>query len=287
MKPGTIEGIQRRLGRLEAAFEQQGIAPAAAPADAPADGPDSGQPASSTSSDLQNLVALFVKELQSVRKEPAAGSGQLSAPTPTPGEHDTARPRPTRTQDYHEEDSYNQGQARSPKRRRIDGGLADEDDGLTAGLTSQPFQDVLQPLPTGAALTAMIHTYFIHIHPWIPMIQEHRFRNRLSDPQERPKLDLILYAMLVSTNCHSKNPALEPRQLEQVRNWIVSEGIGAFSVEALQALTIIAFVDVSFLRALPPFGLNTVLTRRRSEMARDPKPGPSSAHSREPPSISS
>lgn len=250
MKPGTIEGIQRRLGRLEQAFEQHGslsVAPeeaGLAPTGGPGEGPSAGAPpqglGASASNDLQNLLALFVTELQ---------KASASHPPTATAAGAAARHKGTSGVDHVEQENYSW--PRSPKKRRLDRSL---NHGGVLGTTNSPaasprFHDGLLPtLPRGPALEAMIRTYFTHIHPWIPMIQEKRFRDRLSDPHDRPKLDLILYAMLVSTASFCEDlQDYETRQIEQSRAWIVSSGIGAFSVEALQALTIVAFIDVSLL----------------------------------------
>ena len=78
------------------------------------------------------------------------------------------------------------------------------------------------------------------------MIHQRRFRDRLGDPG----LDLLLHAMFFAASKFMELEATTglyetPWTSERTRAWIVSVAMGSLSVEHLQALTIIAFTDVS------------------------------------------
>lgn len=96
----------------------------------------------------------------------------------------------------------------------------------------------------------MLKSYFNHVHPWIPIIHEGRFRRRLDDDAERDKLHLVLQSMILIASRYIEdedisNPFLRSAdESENHRDWVVSKAMKHLSVENLQALLIIAFNDV-------------------------------------------
>lgn len=103
-------------------------------------------------------------------------------------------------------------------------------------------------LPSQKIIDESVSLYFSHIHPWIPMIHQRRFRDRLGDPS----LDLLLHAMIFAASKFIEQGDITgaglydgPWTSERTRAWVVSIAMGSLSVEHLQALTIIAFTDVS------------------------------------------
>ena len=131
----------------------------------------------------------------------------------------------------------------SSKRRRIDDGSIsgasnvnrDEQDGATS-----------PSLPPPRELDAILDAYFACIHPWIPMLHQTRFRRRLADPQERPKLDVVLHAMvLVASRFVSDYQYVMAANPARLRTWVVSTAMDCMSVESLQAIIMLAFNDVS------------------------------------------
>lgn len=79
------------------------------------------------------------------------------------------------------------------------------------------------------------------------MLQENRFKKRLNDPVVKPKLFIILQAMIVSTIRYIDSPdlrAMPVQELEARQNWVVVHAMSSLVVESLQALTIIAFSNV-------------------------------------------
>lgn len=68
------------------------------------------------------------------------------------------------------------------------------DDGTLSSPTSW---DPSQPLPDDL-VNSLVEVYFERVHPWIPMLHVHRFRQDLANPSKRPGLSTILHAI---TSC--------------------------------------------------------------------------------------
>jgi hypothetical protein len=105
-------------------------------------------------------------------------------------------------------------------------------------------------LPAPELVDAVINVYFSHVHPWIPMLHEIKFRQRLSDPTQQSRIAVILHAMVVSSLrfvdtdiIFNKRDIL--RLTERSRNWVILNALDCLSVESLQSLVIIVFNDVS------------------------------------------
>ncbi|PLB44151.1 hypothetical protein P170DRAFT_458845 [Aspergillus steynii IBT 23096] len=120
----------------------------------------------------------------------------------------------------------------SAKRRRTN------DVGLHPSFTSSN----MPPLPDDTLLISALETYFCHVHPWMPIIHEARFRRRLEDDAERDKLHLVIHSIVLVASRHERHDGAASR--EDVRDWIVSQAMKQSSAEALQALVIIAYNDI-------------------------------------------
>jgi hypothetical protein len=112
------------------------------------------------------------------------------------------------------------------------------------------FKNTISSLPPGALLEAVIDAYFSQVHPWIPMLHEASFRQRLSDEEHESKLEVILHAMVVAALrfVDTDITIQESYMLQlakQSRDWVMLNGMNSLSVENLQGLTIVAFDDVS------------------------------------------
>ncbi|KAF5230067.1 hypothetical protein FANTH_13997 [Fusarium anthophilum] len=110
---------------------------------------------------------------------------------------------------------------------------------------------VNQPgLPDDVILDQVVDAYFRHIHPWIPMIHEARFRKRRQDHGDDRCLLPVLQAMILSASHHvpRRDTAEIAQSLigdqEDVRDWVVSKATKSLTVENLQALIIICFRDI-------------------------------------------
>lgn len=113
-----------------------------------------------------------------------------------------------------------------------------------------------QPLlPDGIALDHILDAYFRQVHPWMPMIHEARFRRRLREHGDETKLLPLLQAIVLISYRHvsRKDIAESVHSMlggQDMRDWIVAKATKSLSVENLQALIIVCFHDVGFLRRM-------------------------------------
>ncbi|CRK40054.1 hypothetical protein BN1723_004680 [Verticillium longisporum] len=157
MKAGAIENLHRRLDALERTVSQQASRPPErdpAPASLAAP-PVGGASRSDGDRNPYDILSFFARELQRFNNE------RPDVTPPQPPRHDERRPPQPRA-----------------KRRRGD---SSED-------IRVPIRLNVPSLPDGDVLDGVLRAYFAHVHPWIPMIHEGRFRRRLADPDEHPRL---------------------------------------------------------------------------------------------------
>lgn len=128
------------------------------------------------------------------------------------------------------------------KRRRRD--LDEAHDDITAS-------HVCASLPSEHILTAAIDAFFSSIHHWIPFLHPFRFGKSIEDPEIRPKLEIILHA-IVSTSLYRVDhgemgidQADIDRQVKVSRDIGVLNGLDNLMIENVQALIIIASAAVS------------------------------------------
>ncbi|KAL4924102.1 Zn(II)2Cys6 transcription factor [Aspergillus undulatus] len=127
---------------------------------------------------------------------------------------------------------------RSSKRRR------QNEDGAYAPSPRLP------NIPDDSILSHVLEAYFIHIHPWTPIIHESRFRRRLMDDSERENLRLVMQSMMLVARRYieDSDTADYVKELtnegDSVRDWLVSQALKHPSVENLQALVIITSDDI-------------------------------------------
>lgn len=107
-------------------------------------------------------------------------------------------------------------------------------------------------IPPENLINAILDAYFSIAHPFIPIIHEMLFRSRLRDPNERPKLVVVLHAMMVCALRYVANERLAtewletyPGALQRSREFVVLTGMDGLSVENMQALIIVTFVHIS------------------------------------------
>ncbi|PVH87770.1 hypothetical protein DL98DRAFT_556635 [Cadophora sp. DSE1049] len=98
-------------------------------------------------------------------------------------------------------------------------------------------------------LQSVVNSYFSQFHPWIPMIHESTFRQKLSAQSYQADLEVILRAMIVAVVrfAHISEYVTEKKIFEitkACRDWVVLYAMNSLSVENLQALTMIAFDDI-------------------------------------------
>jgi hypothetical protein len=158
------------------------------------------------------------------------------------------------------------------KRRRID--ESESVGGAATGIDNAEDRVSSPGLPPPSALDKIIEAYFACIHPWIPTVHQTRFRTRLGDPRERPKLDVVLRAMVLAASRFVRDQNVAISRPDQLRSWVVSTAMGCMSVESLQAMIILCFNDVSLsghspgTRVVP--AASSLTPKHRSEADRRP-----------------
>lgn len=123
-------------------------------------------------------------------------------------------------------------------------------------------------LPPDDLINAIIDAYFSVVHPFLPIIHELLFRSRLRDPTERPKLIIVLHAMMVCALRYVAHErlagewlGLHPDALQRSRDFVILAGMDNLSVENVQALIMVAFVHVGDGNANKAWPIIGTLTR--------------------------
>lgn len=161
------------------------------------------------------------------------------SPTISPGssKHTTERQH---GQDY-------QGPNQPRKRRRVDS-CGNPNVDLLLPL-EESFDCTSMSLPSPDLMELIIDMYFDIIQPWIPILHETQFRQRIHDQEELPNLVVVLHAIVVAA-LRFVESELSAKEIENImersRNIVVLKSMDGLSVENSQALIIIAFNDVSF-----------------------------------------
>ncbi|KAH8909389.1 hypothetical protein BR93DRAFT_975669 [Coniochaeta sp. PMI_546] len=147
------------------------------------------------------------------------------------------------------------------KRRQMDHGFLSRQ--IHGGEEEEEEEDVISSpcLPPSDCLEAVLRAYFACIHPWIPMVHQARLRARLADPVERPKLNVLLYAMVLAASRFVDNQDLVHVCPSRLRGWVVSNAMDCMSVESLQAIIIIAFNDIGNGESFKAWSLVGSMTR--------------------------
>jgi hypothetical protein len=106
-------------------------------------------------------------------------------------------------------------------------------------------------LPSHEILNVTIDAYFSSTHHWIPFLHPFRFRRDMEDPHKRPRLELILHAIVYASMhrldldlVNIKQTEVE-RQVELSRNTVILNALDSLTIENVQALVIVAFMAVS------------------------------------------
>lgn len=136
-----------------------------------------------------------------------------------------------------------------PKRRRVDDG---HDRTAPAPFTNRSTfasRCSYTQLPA-ELLDDVVRLYFMRIHNWIPIIHWNRFKQRFRRQPLKDKLGVILDAMLVGTlkfvdrEKYDLSGSDVHRISSQARESALLIAMSSLSVENLQALIILVFIDV-------------------------------------------
>jgi hypothetical protein len=104
-------------------------------------------------------------------------------------------------------------------------------------------------LPPSDRLHSMVDIYFTQVHPWIPILHEQSFRQKLgcdTPPGELVPILLAITSLCLRLDNDTTMAGPEKRAWSlECRNTVILQGMDKFSVDNLQGLVIIAFDLVS------------------------------------------
>lgn len=112
-------------------------------------------------------------------------------------------------------------------------------------------EDSISGLPSPELLEKIMFAYFKHVQPWTPILHETKLRARLSASNYTSQVTILIHAVIVAAVRLVDDETLQsrPDYVEQLisdsRDKVLLMGMDGLSVENLQALSIIAFSDVS------------------------------------------
>jgi hypothetical protein len=178
---------------------------------------------------------------------------------------DSQLPRPSKRQ-KHNEGGGGRGGKGGPGHRQT---MPVRKDKVGAALSLQVTPEI--DLPEDL-LESLVDIYFARLHPWIPMLHVHQFRQKMADPVQRSRLDNIFYAITslcirFSNDERLGDDSARAELAKKCRETVILQSMQSFSVENLQALIICAFDTVCFVL----FGCITRLRRPvyRPDMSTD------------------
>ncbi|KAJ4184413.1 hypothetical protein NW767_013171 [Fusarium falciforme] len=234
LKGGAVEALSRRVEMLENAVFNNPHAPMTVP-------PSAGQPETlhshAESGDPQALggiLSILTREIQQLNSNlatPSTRAGPIATPSAS-SIHGSAQEE--------EPDSTTE---RPRKRTRLNSfALIDEaENNGVAHRRALSRPDVIEEL---------LDAYFENIHPWVPILHETRFRHRLADSKHRDQSFIILHAILVAALrlVDVTKPCVSILDIDmeerRSRNYVLLNGMSDLTLENLQALVIIAFIDI-------------------------------------------
>ncbi|KAJ0329889.1 hypothetical protein COL5a_003715 [Colletotrichum fioriniae] len=247
IKPGAVESLNRRVEVLENALLQkssEGSYPTSN-----GNGNTESHSAPAESQNVVGILSLLARELHKLNSKTKAGS-QAGTPEGA-AEHAVFSPTTSsssrrNTIDGVEIVSHPHNQPR--KRRRVD---SCGNPNIDLAFPLEDLENITTSLPPPELLEDIINIHFNIIQPWIPILHETQFRRRVHDPEQLPRLVVVLHAMVVAAlrfvdNSEIRLSALEvERRTSRSRNIVILNALDHLSVENLQALVILAFNDVS------------------------------------------
>ncbi|PGH17460.1 hypothetical protein AJ79_01060 [Helicocarpus griseus UAMH5409] len=242
IKAGAVENLSRRVEVLEKALLHQNDTESSGATSNSADHP--------TITCIRDVLSFMAKEL---KKASEAGSLHASSPV-----------RSYRGQNGSVDShcSCSDGSNRPQKRQRIE-----VDQTRDEGLQFLEDEEDSYYLPSKTVMDAVVDTYFLVIHPWIPMLHQSRFRQRLSDANKKSNLAVILHAMTaaalphISDNIQEMVPSGIDAAIRKSRHAVILTAMDNLSVENLQALIIIAFDNMGKGEGTKAFSIIGSLTR--------------------------
>ncbi|KAF4941379.1 putative transcriptional regulatory protein [Colletotrichum fructicola] len=245
IKPGAVESLNRRVEVLENALlnkSEQGLQfPTSSGSGDSSSGPTESQ-------NVVGILSLLARELHKLNSKTKVGS-QAGSPDGI-GEHAVLSPTTSSSSRRYTVDgleivSHPHNQPR--KRRRVD---SCGNPNIDLAFPLEDLENITTSLPSPELLEDIINIHFNIIQPWIPILHETQFRRRVHDPEQLPRLVVVLHAMVVGALRFVDNPETRlsaqevERRTSRSRSIVVLNAMDHLSVENLQALIIIAFCDI-------------------------------------------
>ncbi|KAK1994620.1 hypothetical protein LX36DRAFT_641127 [Colletotrichum falcatum] len=233
IKPGAVESLNRRVESGLPSHIGGGI--------------ESGH-ASAEPQSVVGILSLLARELHKLTSRNRPGS-QAGTPE-VAAEHAVLSPSTSNSSRRHAADgigvvSHPHNQPR--KRRRVD---SCGNPNIDLAFPLEDLENITTSLPPPDLLEDIINIYFNLIQPWIPILHETQFRRRVHDPEQLPRLVVMLHAMVVAALRYVDNPETRPsaqemeRWVVRSRNTVILNAMDQLAVENLQALIILAFNDI-------------------------------------------
>ncbi|CCF41954.1 hypothetical protein CH063_12076, partial [Colletotrichum higginsianum] len=247
IKPGAVESLNRRVEVLENALLQKSHGERGFPGSHGHDD-ESGGHAPAESQNVVGILSLLARELHKLNSKNRLNS---QAGTPEGGaDHAVLSPATSSSSRRHTVDgievvAHPHNQPR--KRRRVD---SCGNPNIDLAYPLEDLENITTSLPPPDLLEDVINVYFNIIQPWIPILHETQFRRRVHDPEQLPRLVVVLHAMVVAALRYVDSPETRPsaqeveRRALRSRNIVILNAMDQLSVENLQALVILAFNDI-------------------------------------------
>lgn len=136
--------------------------------------------------------------------------------------------------------------------------------------------DTDELLPSESILRGLVAWYFENVHRWIPVLHQRRFWEMFNNPEERPRMHIILLSM---TSCclqfeRPSDMSLERSKtiITRCRHAVILKSMEHFSVESLQALVILAFNLIGSGQGPRSWGIIGSMVRTAEQLRLDMEP---------------
>ncbi|KAK7203036.1 fungal-specific transcription factor domain-containing protein [Myxozyma melibiosi] len=138
------------------------------------------------------------------------------------------------------------------------------EDDLTPLLST--FHGTRSYLPPEDLISDLVDLHFEFIQPWIPVLHRDTFKAKVRNIAERPRLAVILHAIVVAASRFSKDCRLRNRKIREklcnaCRQYVILQSLESYSVENVQAAIIIAFDSIGAGRGPKSWALVDSMTR--------------------------
>ncbi|KAL0934776.1 uncharacterized protein CTRU02_209367 [Colletotrichum truncatum] len=247
IKPGAVESLNRRVEVLENAILNKSHEQGGYFSNSNGHAESSSLPAESHN--VVGILSLLARELHKLNSKSRVSGSQADTPEGV-ADHAVLSPSTSSSSRRHTVDgleivAHPHNQPR--KRRRVD---SCGNPNIDLAFPLEDLENITTSLPSPELLEDIINIHFNIIQPWIPILHETQFRRRVHDPEQLPRLVVVLHAMVVAALRFVDNPETRlsahdvERRTARSRNIVILNAMDHLSVENLQALIIVAFNDI-------------------------------------------